>query len=241
MSANLDQSLDDIISQNSRNRGSRNDRQKNRSTPYGRRNGGVEKTGAKGQQRGAQLHHAAQALMLNQAALLAANAPQVQQGGSQIQISNLDYGVTESDLRELFNQIGSVARATLNFDSKGKSRGTGTVTFKNAAHAIMAMERYHGVTLDGRPMKITVSYNPLTPAAAPLMMPAAMMPGPVIQQQNGARRAAGNKNQQQPSSAGRNTRKPRENKREKPAPVTKADLDAELDSYMMEADKTTAA
>ncbi|KAJ1803953.1 hypothetical protein LPJ56_005727, partial [Coemansia sp. RSA 2599] len=198
MSVNLDKSLDDIIKENSPRGGNRNRRggnQSHRNSPYARRDGGVQKRGGGNRQNQSQSQNqmAAQSMMFNPAAFLAA-AQQQNQASGKIIISNLDYGVTADDLRALFNQVGPVSRATLHFGPNGKSKGSGEVTFKNAVHATMAVEKYHGVTLDGRSMKIEVAFNPM--AVAPMMIPS-MMPGammPTANNNGGGRKVGGGRN-----------------------------------------------
>lgn len=76
--------------------------------------------------------------------------------GSKIMISNLEYKVTEKDLKELFSEIGPIHSASLNFDQNGRSKGSGQVIFKNKNDASRAAEKYNNVTLDGRAMKIEI-------------------------------------------------------------------------------------
>jgi RNA recognition motif-containing protein len=71
-------------------------------------------------------------------------------------ISNLYYGVTETDLEALFTECGFVIKATIHKKPSGGSRGTGSVLFKRKSEAFKAQNLYNGVLLDGRPMKIKV-------------------------------------------------------------------------------------
>merc|ERR1712136_249678 len=50
-----------------------------------------------------------------------------------------------------------MVRYGVNFSSAGRSVGTAEVFFKNKISAIKAMQKYNGVTLDGRPMKLTIA------------------------------------------------------------------------------------
>ncbi|KAI8319960.1 RNA-binding domain-containing protein, partial [Martensiomyces pterosporus] len=135
-------------------------------------------------------------------------------------ISNLDFGVTEADLRELFSQVGPVRRASLNFGPSGKSKGSGEVQFKNPAHAALAVERYHGVTLDGRTMKIELAFNPMAQVAA------SAAPS------NKGRRNTSNNDPNASSSRRGGRRGGRRNDDVKRPAATKESLDADLDSYM---------
>ncbi|KAJ1818821.1 hypothetical protein LPJ60_004118 [Coemansia sp. RSA 2675] len=269
MSTNLDKSLDDIIGETPRRGGRRGGRQNSkrdspsRSSPYPRRDGGVQKRTSNNA--GGGMTKQQQAIMFNPAAFMAAAQQQQQQpqgaSSGRIHISNLDYAVSEADIRALFGQVGPVRTATLNYGPNGKSKGTGEVQFRNAAHASLAVEKYHGVTLDGRPMRIEIAFNPM--AAGGMMMPA-MMPAPVMQQApastpRGRRSGAGNSNSNaggnRPSnnaggnagagnaSGGRGNRRGRGRRSDsdKRSPMSKEALDADLDSYMQDAEKSTAA
>ncbi|KAJ2779386.1 hypothetical protein GGI15_003891 [Coemansia interrupta] len=265
-SANLDKSLDEIINSSQRSgRGRRGGNQSSqRNSPYARRDGGIQKSGNGGRNRqnqNQQAAAAAQSMMFNPAAFLAAAQQQTQTSGK-ILISNLDYGVTSDDLRTLFSQVGPVSKAMLNFNASGKSNGTGEVTFRNASHATLAVEKYHGVTLDGRAMKIEVAFNPMS--VAPMMMPA-MIPGQMMAAGGvgnvggggrGAGRRSGNSGNNNNNNSGNRNNGGRsgnrnnagtggarrggrgEGRRNEKTPVTKESLDADLDSYMMDADKT---
>ncbi|PVU95480.1 hypothetical protein BB561_001797 [Smittium simulii] len=153
MSAELNKSLDEIIKDDSSSKRSRNGSQRRRGgprngsnrSPYTRVNK-INPMLSAGSYNPAMMQN--QALMM-QAMATAMNKPSNDQKGK-ILISNLDYKVTEADLRELFQQIGGVRKAALNFDSRGKSKGNGEVIFSKASDAYRALEKYNGVTLDGR-------------------------------------------------------------------------------------------
>merc|ERR1712038_2017786 len=81
-----------------------------------------------------------------------------------VQVSNLDYGITHADLKEIFAKSGNVNKITLNFDENGKSRGTAVVTFKDRAAALKAVDEYDRAQVDGRTMFLkvlaTVGHSP---------------------------------------------------------------------------------
>jgi len=77
--------------------------------------------------------------------------------GTRVNISNLHYTVSEEDLRELFSAVGDVKYAKIRFDKSGRSEGEGFVILLRKADALSAIQRYNGVALDGKNMKISLA------------------------------------------------------------------------------------
>ncbi|KAF9549728.1 hypothetical protein EC957_002792 [Mortierella hygrophila] len=153
--------------------------------------------------------------------------------GSKMNVSNLDARVSAEDLKLVFtSRVGPLKKCTLMYDQKGKSTGTALIHFTRVGDAAIAMQKFNGVPLDGKPMRIELI---IAPGAVQAALPAANA--------SRAPRAAGNNNnnQRQPQrgqGAGRGgDRAGRGRGRggrqgEKKAPKTADQLDAEMTDYM---------
>ncbi|KAE9600639.1 hypothetical protein Lal_00045494 [Lupinus albus] len=166
MSAALDMTLDDIIKNNKksgsansrgRSRGSGsgpgptrrfNNRAANRSAPY---------STAKAPETAWQ-HDLYADPAVNLAAAFPGHGGRASsiETGTKIYISNLDYGVSNDDIKELFSEVGDVKRHTVHYDRSGRSKGTAEVVFSRRGDAVAAVKRYNNVQLDGKPMKVEI-------------------------------------------------------------------------------------
>jgi len=81
---------------------------------------------------------------------------QLKTGPAKIQIKNLDFGVSDQDLKDLFSEFGSLKMASIHYNAQGKSMGVAHLVYARQADAVKAMKQYNGVALDGREMKITL-------------------------------------------------------------------------------------
>lgn len=134
-------------------------------------------------------------------------------GPAKLVISNLDFGVTDSDIQGLFAEFGKIRKAAVHYDRTGRSLGTADVLFERKADAIRALTHYNGVSLDGRPMNIqlTTSLSAVS---------------------NGSgRRSLGNNGGRRGGSGGRGGARGRGGRREQKPAKSAADLDADLDAH----------
>ncbi|OQX51509.1 RNA-binding protein [candidate division CPR3 bacterium 4484_211] len=75
---------------------------------------------------------------------------------TKLYVGNLDYGVTDAQLTELFSQSGTVVSATVIIDRQsGRSKGFGFVEMGNEEEAKKAIEMFNDKEFMGR--KLTVN------------------------------------------------------------------------------------
>ncbi|OXU27359.1 hypothetical protein TSAR_005194 [Trichomalopsis sarcophagae] len=196
----MEMSLDDIIMQNKSSRprggvrGGRSPRSFRGSTSGRRPGGGVMRGRSRGGiSRSSSFGARSRSSNFKREAFLGSVSPRKYGSGSdstKLIVSNLDYGVTDSDIHELFSEFGQLRSAAVHYDKSGRSLGLANLTFERRADAIkvglferkyprstgrtsnltkrlQAMKQYNGVPLDGREMNIEL-VTPELPAGSPI-------------------------------------------------------------------------
>ncbi|KAL8193010.1 hypothetical protein R6Q57_027458 [Mikania cordata] len=94
----------------------------------------------------------------------------ISEAGTKLYISNLDYDVTNEDIRVLFSDVGELKHYSIHYDRSGRSKGTAEVVYMLRSDAMAAMKRYNNVLLDGKPLKLElVGINIISPVPVPPM------------------------------------------------------------------------
>lgn len=159
--------------------------------------------------------------------------------GTKLYISNLDYGVSNEDIKELFSEVGDVKRFSIHYDRSGRSKGTAEVVFSRRQDGLAAVKRYNNVQLDGKPMKIEIVGTNISMPPAP---PAPQVSSGGFGNINGPPRSfvprGGFNGSQRGSGGGRGRGRGRGRSRGRSENVSVADLDADLDKYHSEAMQT---
>ena len=79
--------------------------------------------------------------------------------GTSLIVSNLEFGVNDADIHELFSEFGRLRRYGVHYNAQGSSIGTAEVVFTRASDAMKAIQAYQDVPLDGRPMRLHVAMS----------------------------------------------------------------------------------
>ncbi|CAL1533525.1 unnamed protein product [Lymnaea stagnalis] len=185
MTDKLDMSLDDIIKQNKTSRGrgrgnrgiqrgGRGRGQQNRrgSGTAGVYRGGVQRN--RGNTGGANFQRSRDVPDVWQHDMYDGSSGPARRGGGgagqtggsgKLLVSNLDFGVNDSDIQELFSEFGPLVKAAVHFDRSGRSLGTAEVIYQRRTDAVKALKQYNNVPLDGRPMNIQLVGAPAVGSA----------------------------------------------------------------------------
>lgn len=144
---------------------------------------------------------------------------------AKLSVSNLDFGVSDEDMRELFAEFGALKKSQILYDRSGRSTGQAEVEFVRLADARTAMETYNQVPLDGRPMNITLSGGNQERSYNRDRSRSPRRRGGYGGNRDGGNRRGGNR-------GGGANRREGGGRREKKEEVTQEQLDAEMDAYL---------
>ncbi|GAA6040723.1 hypothetical protein JCM8097_000894 [Rhodosporidiobolus ruineniae] len=184
----------------------------------------------------------------------AAGAPGGEKRSAKLVIKNLHYEVSERELELLFVQIGPIAAGPkIKFDRSGRSEGIAWVTYGSEEHAAQAKEAFNGAPAKGQPIEVDFDYSLNrasergAPAAGSLLARLGQdtSRGPKFGSSpstrdapSGPRASRGRPDRGIGSDRGRGAVRGGRGgarggeKREKRAPTTAGDLDAELEAFM---------
>ncbi|XP_076938026.1 THO complex subunit 4B-like [Bidens hawaiensis] len=161
------------------------------------------------------------------------------EAGTRLYISNLDYEVSNDDIKVLFSDIGELKRYAIHYDRGGRSKGTAEVVYMRHADALAAMKRYNNLLLDGKPMKLElVGVNIVAPVPVPVPVPPMQTGILGTHPINPSRRIVGRGQARGGDNAhhrGSERGKGHGGERTRPEKVSAEDLDADLERYQLQA------
>ncbi|GFP98365.1 THO complex subunit 4a [Phtheirospermum japonicum] len=155
--------------------------------------------------------------------------------GTKLLVSNLHFGVIDEDIEELFSGMGELKSCSIHYDRSGRSEGTAEVVFCRHRDAENAIKRYNNVQLDGMPMRIEI--------VGLKMDQPPILPPPAVHGRNPRVQGRGGDGviRRPPQGGFRGMRKDRVgggSGRGRAEKISAEDLDADLDKYLAEAKGT---
>ncbi|KAG1654646.1 hypothetical protein FOA52_010274 [Chlamydomonas sp. UWO 241] len=76
--------------------------------------------------------------------------------GTRVRVTNIHPNVNEQDLEELFSSIGQIISAEMDYNGNTRA-GSATVVYKFAEDAKAAIKEYHGASLDGQKLSLSLA------------------------------------------------------------------------------------
>eukprot|EP01113_Clastostelium_recurvatum_P033941 TRINITY_DN4547_c0_g2_i1.p1 TRINITY_DN4547_c0_g2~~TRINITY_DN4547_c0_g2_i1.p1 ORF type:complete len:271 (-),score=68.94 TRINITY_DN4547_c0_g2_i1:52-831(-) len=181
----------------------------------------------------------------------AKGGPRAGGASGNVRITNIPFAASVPDVRGLFSGYGRIKKFNLDKDADGNSLGTADVAFHERSDAIKAVREMNGFSFEGRTLNVTLTSNQEEEAESVVRRSRAPAPSSsggvrirsgagtrtVVVRAGGARSAGSTSRDGRASgSAGHKGKGPARAPREKKKPVTKEDLDADMDSWGQERD-----
>jgi len=83
---------------------------------------------------------------------------EIEEMSKRIYVGNLSFGTTETTLRDLFGQAGSVSEVKVMLDREtGRPRGFAFVEMSSESEAQAAVAQFNSRELDGRQLKVDIA------------------------------------------------------------------------------------
>lgn len=142
----LNMDLDEIAQSERQIRGRRNQQRRTTAAPKAPA-GGIQKTRAQPHRR----------VAAQPARVSSWKSNKSDKAASKVLVSNLPYDVTESMIKEYFDEtVGHVHEVEIHYGPDGRSRGKADITFSTEDGASMAFTKLNKLPIDGRPIQIEI-------------------------------------------------------------------------------------